>query len=473
MAVQVLIAEADAERRDVVCRFLRRRGYKVRSTSDGMRALRLLRRDAHDVAVFDLGMPGVSSARALEANAGRSDPRPLIAVTDEKSLYEAVAALRSGAFETLTRPFRMEHLEWLIQRAAAAPAPSEGEPHILYDGPGGTGRPLFGFSGPMREVVRAVSRAALVGSPLLLLGESGTGKELVARVLHRSSRRCDGPFVSFHPRAVAAEEVAAQIFGDGEGNPALLDRALGGTLYIDEVTRLDRDVQERLVRTLRVGAPGEGDVGDSPDVRLMGSTQLDLMSRVRQGTMSSEFYWYLRALTVRVPALRERREDILPLARWVLSREARRAGVPQPLLAPDAMHWLQGHRWPGNVRELEGTLVRGLTACRGRVVHLDDLAGPSRRLDEGVDGAPTESFEDQLLNRLRPVVRAFAPGPEGSDLHRLVKDTAEKAVITLAMERTRGNQVQAAKLLGINRNTLRTKIDQLQIPTRFVRRENK
>jgi two-component system, NtrC family, nitrogen regulation response regulator GlnG len=466
MAIQVLIAEADTELRDVVCRFLRRRGYKVRSTSDGVRALRLLRRDEHDVAVFDVGMPGVSGAKALAANAGRATPRPLIAVTAEEAIYEAVAALRSGAFETLTRPFRLEHLEWLIQRAAAAPAPSEGERHILYDGPGGSGKPLFGFSSPMREVVRAVSRAALVGSPMLLVGEDGTGKELVARVLHQASRRREGPFISFHPRAVAPDDVSARLFDD-EG---LLVRASGGTLYIDEVTRLDREVQERLVRLLRVGtSEGEGDPS-VPDVRLMSSTKLDLMSRVRRGTMSSEFYWYLRALTVRVPPLRERREDILPLARWVLAREARNAGMPQPLLAPEAMHWMQGHRWPGNVRELEGTLTRGMTASSGRVVQLADLAGPSRRLDHGVDDAPAESFEDLLLNRLRPVVRAFAPGPDGSDLHRLVKDTAEKAVITLAMERTGGNQLQAARLLGINRNTLRTKIEQLRIPTRFVRR---
>ncbi len=468
MAIQVLVAEADAELRDVVCRFLRRRGYKVRSTSDGVRALRLLRRDEYDVAVFDVGMPGVSGAKALAANAKRATPRPLVAVTSEEDIYEAVAALRSGAFETLTRPFRLEHLEWLIQRAAAAPAPSEGEQHILYDGPGGSGKPLFGFSRPMREVVRAVSRAALVGSPLLLVGEDGTGKELVARVLHQASRRREGPFVSFHPRAVAAEEVSARLFGDDDGG--LLARASGGTLYIDEVTRLDREVQERLVRLLRVGMPeGAGDPA-VPDVRLMSSTKLDLMTRVRRGAMSSEFYWYLRTLTVRVPPLRERREDILPLARWVLAREARSAGVPQPLLAPEAMHWMQGHRWPGNVRELEGSLTRGMTASRGRVIQLADLAGPSRRLDQGVDDAPAESFEDLLLNRLRPVVRAFAPGPDGSDLHRLVKDTAEKAVITLAMERTGGNQLQAAKLLGINRNTLRTKIEQLQIPTRFVRR---
>ena len=187
--------------------------------------------------------------------------------------------------------------------------------------------------------------------------------------------------------------------------------------------------------------------------------------------MGSDFYWFVRTLTIRMPPLRERPEDILPLARGIIAREVRAAGRPQPILAPDAMHWLQDHRWPGNVRELQSVLVRGLTASTGMVIHLADLAGPSRRLDEDVDGAPSESFEDLVLNRLRPVVRSFSPGPEGSDLYRLVKEAAEKAVITLAMEQCGGNQVKAARLLGINRNTLRAKLADLGV--RRVRKERR
>jgi len=268
---------------------------------------------------------------------------------------------------------------------------------------------------------------------------------------------------------MAAGEIGPALFGSAE-RPGLLADAAGGTLFIDSVSRLPLEEQARLFQLLH-GERAEGTPGaPASDARLIAATRLDLMSRVRDGSLRSDFYWFLRALTIRIPPLRERREDILPLARWLLGREARVSGLPHRILAPEAMHWLQEHRWPGNVRELHSVLVRGQTAATGMVIRLEDLGGPSRRLDEGVDGAPTESFEDLLLNRLRPVVRAFSPGPEGSELYQLVKETAEKAVITLAMERCNGNQLQAARLLGINRNTLRTKIEHLQVPRRFARR---
>jgi len=464
MPIQILVAEGDRELRETVCRFFRGRGYRVRSTSDGARALRLVRHGAFDVAFLDLRMAGPAASRILAANLDRgAGARPIVAVTDEQHIYEAVAALRSGVFEYVTRPFQMAHLEWLVRRAVAAPAPDE--THILYDGPrdAPTTRPLFGFSRSMREVFRAIDRAAQVHSPVLLVGEPGTGKQLVARALHRMSTRSGGPFVGFHPGTIPAEEVGQTLFGNADG-PGLLPKAEGGSLFIDEVSRLSAEHQGRLLHLLR------GPQDDSryeelqgADVRLITATRFDLMSRVRGGSMDSDVYWFVRTLAIRMPLLRERPEDILPLARWILAREARAAGMPQRALAPDAMHWLQEHRWPGNVRELQSVLARGISAASGMVIRLDDLAGPSRRLDEGVEGAPSESFEDLVLNRLRPVVRSFVPGPEGSDLYRLVKETAEKAVITLAMEQCGGNQLRAARLLGIHRNTLHAKLDDLDV----------
>ena len=472
MPIQVLIAEGDRELRETVCRFLRGRGYGVRSTSDGRRAMRLVRQGAFDVAFLDLRIPGHAASRILAANVERGvEARPIVAVTDEEHIYDAVAALRSGVFEYVTRPVQVAHLEWLIRRAVAAPAPEE--THILYDGPRNAPatEPLFGFSRSMREVFRAIDRAGQVVSPVLLVGDPGTGKQLVARALHRVSSRADGPFVGFHPGTIPAEEVGRTLFG-GPGRPGLLQKAEAGSLFIDEVSRLSGEEQGRLLRLLG-GRQDDSEYEDlgGADVRLITATRFDLMSRVRGGSMGSDFYWFVRTLTIRMPPLRERPEDILPLSRWIIAREVRAAGRPQPILAPDAMHWLQDHRWPGNVRELQSVLVRGLTASTGMVIHLADLAGPSRRLDEDVDGAPSESFEDLVLNRLRPVVRSFSPGPEGSDLYRLVKEAAEKAVITLAMEQCGGNQVKAARLLGINRNTLRAKLADLGV--RRVRKERR
>ncbi len=474
MAINVLIGEGGGELRLAMVRFLRGRGYRVLSTGDGRRALRMIRREDAQVAIIDPTMRGLNGVKLLAANADRAHPLPLIAVTPENRIYEAVAALKGGVYEYLTKPFEMDHMEWLLQRAASVPGPGEGVERILLDGPpGGVDvRPLFGFSRAMQTVFRAIRRAAHSAVPVLLMGEAGTGKELVARVLHRASGRADGPFVSLHTGAVDPAEIHERLFGGADGHlrGKLMRGAHGGSLFIDEVQRLPLEVQQRLVRILkrdRMVGPSDG---EGLDVRLVATSERDLTGPLDEGTIRSDFYWYLRALMIRVPPLRERPEDILPLARWMLARHAAAQNQPPRILAPDALHWLQDHHWPGNVRELESVLLRGLTLTPRVVIGRDDLAGPSRRLDEGVLGVPDQSFEDLLLNRLHPVVSAFTPGPGGSDLYQLVIESSEKAVISLALRRCKGNQSAAARLLGINRNTLRTKIEQLQIPARYLRK---
>ena len=479
MTTNVLIGEGDGDLRQAMCRFLRSRGYRVRSTSDGRRVLRMVRREDAQVAIVDLSMRGLSGDRLLAANAGRPHPLPVIAVTPEAEIFQAVAAVKGGVYEYLTKPFEMDHMELLVQRASAGPGPAETTQRILLDAPAGTAhaRPLFGFSRTMQAVFRAVRTAAQSSVPVLLIGELGTGREMVARVLHHASTRREGPFVSVHAGAVSRADLGARLFGSlhAERPGCAVDAAHGGTLFVDDVDRLPQDVQQRLVRALKTGDLGRRRGSDQPlperlDARLVATATTDLTRQLGEGSIRPDLYWYLRALTVRVPPLRERREDILPLARWLLARHASALDQPQRILAPGALHWLQDHHWPGNVRELESVLVRGLTLSRSAVIARDDLVGPSRRLDEGVAGAPDQSFEDLLMNRLRPVVKAFSPGPEGSDLYQLVIESAEKAVITLALQRVGGNRSAAARLLGINRNTLRTKIEHLHVPTRLPRR---
>ena len=478
MAIGVLIGEGDSELRLAMTRFLRSHGYRVLSSSDGRRTLRMVRRETARVAIVDLTMRGMTGPKLLAANAGRSEPLALLAVVPEDRIYEAVAALRGGVYEYLTKPFEMDHMEWLLQRAAAVSGPGEGLTRTLLDGSTGgrETRPLFGFSRSMQGIFRSIQRAALSRPPVLLLGEAGTGKELVARVLHHASARRDGPFVALLLGSLGADELPMRLFGSGDDprtGGGAISAAHGGTLFIDEVQRLPMEAQQRLVRSLKghPDGPAAGDDGDEVlDVRLVASSERDLTAQLGEGTIRSELYWYLRALTIRIPPLRERREDILPLARWLLARHATSSGQPPRILAPEALHWLQDHHWPGNVRELESVLVRGLTLGTRTVLGRDDLAGPSRRLDERVIGVPDQSFEDLLLNRLRPVVRSFTPGPRGSDLYDLVIEAAEKAVITLALRRCQGNQSAAARLLGINRNTLRTKIAELRIPHRNLKR---
>ncbi len=475
MAKSILIGESNQQLREAVCRALRGRGFRVRSTRDGRRVTGMLRRERYDVVVLDLQMPGFDGDKLLATNAASGRACPIIAVTDESDIYAAVAALRGGVYEYLTKPYDIEHLVWLLQQALEEPLARD-EARIRLDGPAedGATRPLYGFSRAMQTVFRTLARTARSTVPVLMLGEAGTGKEMVARVLHHTGQRSGAPFVVFRPAAVPPEDVDALLFGpadDGGGvGPGAMQQAEGGTLLIDEITRLTIDQQVRLMLLLkgRLRDRREGEP-EPPDVRLVASSRFDLAARVQDGTMSSDFYWFVGAVTVRIPPLRERREDILPLARWFIAQIARSTGAEEKVLAPEALRWLREHAWPGNVRELESVLVRGMSLASGMVIGPDDLAGPSRRLDDGIDGAPQESFEDLLLNRLRPVVRAFAPRPDGSDLYHLVVETTEKALITLALERTRGNQLATARLLGINRNTLRRKIRDLAVPAHLVK----
>ncbi len=479
MSVWVLVGENDAELRNDVCRFLRGRGYRVSSTRDGNRVMRLLRREPLDVAVVDLQLPHLSGPRLLATNAARPRPVPLIAVASETDIFQAVAALRGGVYEYLTKPYEAEHLEWLLQRACAAQPGDDAAPHVWYDAPEGApeARPLFAFSRPMQHAMRVIARAADGRTPVLLTGDAGTGKEMVARVLHHAGSRRGGPFVSFHPGSVPPDQIWPALFGGpdprtGAPRRGLVEAADGGTLFIDQVSRLTPRAQERLLRLIRYGSVDDDPAhrGGALDVRLVASTRVDLLPRVDRGEMRQDFYWFVRAVTVRVPSLRERREDILPLARHLVERIARATDQPERILAPDASRWLQEHTWPGNVRELESVLVRGIVAAESAVIRARDLVGPSARLDEGMEEEPDESFEDLLMNRLRPVVRSFVPGPDGSELYRLVMDSAERVMITLALQRCGDNQVRAARLLGINRNTLRSKIDSLQIATGTLRR---
>jgi len=476
MTTSILIGESDKDLRNAVCRALRGRGFRVRSTRDGKRMVGMLRRERYGVVVLDLQLAGLDGDKLLAANAASGRACPIIAVTDESDIYAAVAALRGGVYEYLTKPFDIEHLVWLLQQALQEPHHAEAASRIRLDGPveDDATRPLYGFSRAMQTVFHTLARTARSTVPVLMLGEAGTGKEMVARVLHHTGQRSGAPFVVFRPAAAPRDEIDAQLFGangdDGQPTGGAIQQATGGTLMIDEVTRLTPEQQERLMRLLkgRVRQRREGEP-EPPDVRLVASSRFDLTAFVQDGTISSDFYWFVGSVTVRIPPLRERREDILPLARWFIAQIAGSTNTEEKVLAPEALRWLREYSWPGNVRELESVLVRGMSLSSGMVIGPDHLAGPSRRLDDGVDGAPQESFEDLLLNRLRPVVRAFAPRPDGSDLYQLVIDAAEKALITLALERTKGNQLATARLLGINRNTLRSKIRGLHIPTHLLR----
>jgi len=479
----VLIAEDDRSLRTVMGKALASQGLDVAETGDGRDALERLRGGGFDVAVVDIKMPSLSGLDLLEEIDGLPNPPHVIVITAQNTMSNAIEAMKRGAYEYLTKPFDIDLFEELVLRAASDRVGSADHRSTLEDGPRSRPdtRTLFGESPAMQGVFKAIGRAARSPHAVLLQGESGTGKELVARILHQESDRASGPFVAVNAAAIPAELLEATLFGHAKGaftgateaKPGKFQAASGGTLFLDEVGEMSLPLQAKLLRVLQekefypLGASRQVRV----DVRIIAATNRDLLEEVRGSRFRSDLFYRLDVLRIELPPLRERLEDIPRLSAWLLERHAGQGTIPHCSLAQDAIDWLAEYTWPGNVRELENMLVRAATFVTGPVIRRRDLLGPTGS-DRRRTGAQEESMEDLLRRRLQPVVRNSSPPPRGgkSDLYSMVIGTSERVLIELALERTNGNQVQAARLLGINRNTLKRKIDDFDLDPSSAKR---
>ncbi|MEE2828668.1 MAG: sigma-54 dependent transcriptional regulator [Myxococcota bacterium] len=483
---KVLIAEDDRSLRTIMGKALSSQGLEVSQTGDGQQAYELIAQGDFDVAIVDIKMPSLTGLQLLERVSELNHPPHVIVITAQNTMSNAIDAMKGGAYDYLCKPFDLDLFEELVLRAVkdrATPTASIG----ISDGPESASetRILYGESPVMQRVFKAIGRAAISPHSILISGDSGTGKELVARILHQESPRSAGPFIAVNAAAIPPELLEADLFGHARGaftgattdNPGKFQAADGGTLFLDEIGELPLGLQAKLLRVLErkefypVGAHKEVQV----DVRILVATNRDLGEEVRAGNFRGDLFYRLNVLNIDLPPLRDRIEDIPLLANWLLEKHAREGSTPYRSLSDDAMEWLQNYTWPGNVRELENTLVRASTFAQGPVLHVEDLIGPSGRLNRRQTGNQEESFEAMLFNRLRGVIRTFPEPPPGekSDLYQLVVGTAESVVLDLVMRRTAGNQLKAARLLGLNRNTLRRKLDEHRINLNEIRRSSK
>jgi two-component system nitrogen regulation response regulator GlnG len=388
---------------------------------------------------------------------------PVIVMSAQNTLLTAVNAADAGAFEYVSKPFDLDDVTAAARRALSRPADSEAskaQARALKD----ERLPLIGRSPPMQEVYRTIAR--LVGADLtvLILGESGTGKELVARALHDLGRRRDGKFVVINLAAVPRERVETELFGRGDGDVGKLVEADGGTLFLDEIGDMPLDAQSRLLRVIDGAEPAiNPKTSRRPNVRLIAATNRDLRGLIRQGLFREDLFFRLNVAPLRLPPLRDRVEDIPDLARSFLLR-ASREGLPAKTIDQTALDRLKIHSWPGNVRELEN-LVRRICALYG-----EDLI-TSRIIERELqEQAPPPMGEDgpMTLSALveRHLSSHFADQPDGvpaPGLYDRILEEVERPLIRLTLAATRGNQVRAADILGLNRNTLRKKIVDLGV----------
>jgi two-component system nitrogen regulation response regulator GlnG len=457
----VWIVDDDRSIRWVLEKALAREGIAQRSFGSAYEALQALAVHRPQVLVCDIRMPGESGLSLLASAHERYPELPVIIMTAYSDLDSAVAAFQGGAFEYLPKPFDVDHAVALIRRAAAQMPGEAKATAAAVEAPD-----MLGQAPAMQEVFRAIGRLSQSSATVLITGESGTGKELVARALHRHSPRAAGPFVAINTAAIPKDLLESELFGHERGaftgaqnlRRGRFEQAEGGTLFLDEIGDMPADLQVRLLRVLSDGAYYRvgGHAPQKSSVRIIAATHQDLESRVRQGLFREDLLHRLNVVRLRLPPLRERVEDIAPLARHFLRKSARDLAVEPKTLSGEALHALAAFAFPGNVRQLENLCHWVTVMAPGQRVEAQDLPPEIReappRADVEADGnwqqALDREFAHALVRGERNVGGRF-------------EEAFEKTLIRRALAHTGGHRMEAAAWLGWGRNTLTRKIHEL------------
>ncbi|HEX3097620.1 MAG TPA: nitrogen regulation protein NR(I) [Usitatibacter sp.] len=463
MTNPVWIIDDDRSIRWVFEKALTREGIAHRTFAAAQEALDRLSSETPQVVVSDIRMPGLSGLEFTRELRTRLPGTPVIIMTAYSDLESAVAAFQGGAFEYLPKPFDVDYAVALVRRAL------EESRRTAQDAPHDEAAPeILGQAPAMQEVFRAIGRLAQSQATVLITGESGTGKELVARALHRHSPRAAKAFIAINTAAIPKDLLESELFGHERGaftgaqsmRRGRFEQAEGGTLFLDEIGDMPAELQTRLLRVLsdghfyRVG----GHTPLAANVRVIAATHQDLEARVRERLFRDDLYHRLNVIRLRLPALRERRDDIPALARHFLAKSARELGVEGKRLSDAAIHFLASLDWPGNVRQLENMCHWLTVMAPGQVVDLDDLP-PEVRGDAAALAAAADG--DWRLALEREVAGRLARGESG--IADALTREFETVLIARALQHTGGRRIEAATLLGIGRNTLTRKVQDLKI----------
>jgi two-component system nitrogen regulation response regulator GlnG len=461
----VWIIDDDRSIRWVFEKALAREGIAHRTFGAAQDALDKLADESPQVVVSDIRMPGLSGLEFMQQLKARLPATPVIIMTAYSDLESAVAAFQGGAFEYLPKPFDVDHAVELVRRAIEESRRQVQAPEEGADAP-----EILGQAPAMQEVFRAIGRLSQSHATVLITGESGTGKELVARALHRHSPRAPKAFIAINTAAIPKDLLESELFGHERGaftgaqtmRRGRFEQAEGGTLFLDEIGDMPPDLQTRLLRVLsdgqfyRVG----GHMPLTANVRVIAATHQELESRVKQRLFREDLYHRLNVIRLRLPPMRERREDIPMLAKHFLTKSARDLGVEGKRLTDAAMQFFAAQEWPGNVRQLENVCHWVTVMAPGQVVDVKDL--PAEVRGEGSDASAGEGDWRRVLER--EVASRLARGE--SDIADPLTRDFETVLIVKALQHTGGRRIEAAGLLGIGRNTLTRKVQELKIDTK-------
>jgi two-component system nitrogen regulation response regulator GlnG len=466
----ILVADDEDSIRFVLREALTASGYDVVCVADGASALTRLAENNVDLALVDVKMPDLDGLELLTRI--REIATPVIIMTAQNTMANAIEAMKRGAYDYVTKPFDLEEVGALVQRALEMQRMSSDldrlgkEMRRRFE----LGVEIIGKTPAMLEIYKTIGRVAPTDATVLIRGESGTGKELIAKAVHYHSPRWTGPFIALNCSAIPRELLESELFGHERGaftgaveqRPGKFEITSGGTLFLDEVGDMPLELQAKLLRVLqereltRVG----GREVIKIDCRIIAATNQDLERAIQQNRFREDLFFRLNVVPMVVPPLRERRDDITDLVGFFLEKVNRELGTAVTGVSPEARALLIQHHWPGNVRELENTLVRAAVLAPGPTIMPRDLAlAASPTAPLAYDDLSLEEVVRLKLTEYFRQTRAV----EHTDLHQLILARVERPLIELVLERAGGNQLKAAAMLGINRNTLRKKISDLRI----------
>ncbi|MBC6439383.1 MAG: nitrogen regulation protein NR(I) [Rhodospirillales bacterium] len=463
---QILIADDDSAVRTIIERALQRDGHETRATESAGTLWSWVAAGEGDLVVTDVIMPDGNGLELLPRINGCRPEMPVIVVSAHSTLMTAVKATQSGAYDYLAKPFDIDILCETVTRALATPSTTRNMPDDESETP-----LIIGRSPAMQSIFRMIGRLASTDLTVMIEGESGSGKELVARALHDYGHRRDAPFVAVNMAAIPRDLIESELFGHERGaftganqrREGRFAQARGGTLFLDEIGDMPPEAQTRLLRVLQEGvfAPVGARQTVAADTRIVAATHRDLTEAIIQGRFREDLFYRLNVVPIRVPPLRERKEDIGLLVHHFL-RQAAHEDLPFKTVASDAIDALMDHGWPGNVRELENLVRRLAALCSDDIITgadvLPELAR-SRTLSSVLTGSLTESIEAHLEDYFRQ----HADMPPAPGLYDRMLRELERPLLALTLDATEGNQLRAAEILGINRNTLRKKLRDLDI----------
>jgi nitrogen regulation protein NR(I) len=439
-------------------------GYEVETADQGETALSILNNGAPDVLVMDIRMPGLNGLETLQRIKTTHPKLPVIIMTGFGTTDAAIEATKLGAFDYQVKPFNTDEMLRAIAEAASCVRLMGGHVKMGAEAAPDREDAIVGVSPVMQNVYKAIGRVAQTDATVLIRGETGSGKELVARAIYHHSLRAEQPLVALNCIAIPETLLESELFGHEKGaftgaharRIGKFEQAAGGTVFLDEIGDLPITIQAKILRFLqdrtfqRVG-------GNEPlqsDVRILAATNCNLEKAIAEGKFREDLYHRLNVITITLPSLRERRDDIPLLVDYFLRRFSKELGVDQPFIAPSAMDALRAYEWPGNVRDLEHCIHRAIIFTKGYAIQAEDVRRAIERPVDSKEPGAASSPEDLQ----RSLVHDFLASDPGQDAHGKFMDQVDKLLVIEALRLTNGNQTSAAKILGMTRPTLHAKI---------------